>query len=155
MSGLLSASSLHRSLFVLGRLIFGGIFVWFALEKLFEPSAYFEKAILEYQLLPDAFAPLMAAVLPWAELGLGLFVLLGWWFRPSVKVLMLLLLVFIVAIGSTTLRGIPLESCGCSGSTFNLGTLPHEVVIKDILLLGIGWFLLKTRVRPWMLDSKS
>lgn len=148
-------SRFSGALFLLGRIVFGGIFVWFAVEKLLEPSVYFEQAILEYQIVPEKLAPLMAMILPWVEFILGFLVLLGWNFRRSVIGLMILLIMFILAISSTTVRGIPLVSCGCSGSMFNLGTKPHEVVIKDLLLLGVGLYLLKAKVRSWMLDPQS
>lgn len=139
--------------FVLGRIILGGIFVWSGVVKVLEPVQNFEAAIIEYQILPDALIRPFALSLPWVEIIIGVFIVLGWMFRWSVLGAMGLLGVFMIAIVSTTLREIPLVSCGCLGSSFSLGTKPHEVFWKDLILLAIGYFLLKTKIRPWLLDQ--
>lgn len=137
----------------LGRMVLGGIFIWSGIVKIIEPADQFESAIAAYQIVPEFILPVMALILPWVELIFGVFVVLGWMFRFSVGVLIFLLIVFMIAVGSTVAAGISLDGCGCFGSSFSLGDDPWDVIWKDAALLGIGLMLFKFRVRVLCLDS--
>ena len=68
--------------------------------------------IYNYRLVPGAALDLMALVLPWLELLVGLALILGIWARTAAVLVGALLLVFIVAISWNLVRGNPIV-CGC------------------------------------------
>ena len=63
---------------LMARLILGVIFIYASIDKIFHPAAFAE-AVYNYQILPDALINLTAIVLPWLELILGAFLILGLW----------------------------------------------------------------------------
>ena len=71
----------------------------------------------------------VATGLPWLELLLGLYLLVGLFTQISAAVALTLLAVFTAALTSALLRGLPLEGCGCFGS----------VVLQQMPV--IGWLL--------------
>jgi hypothetical protein len=64
--------------------------------------------------LPPAFVGFSAIALPLFEIVLGVYLLLGWQLRVVSVVSVVLLLVFISALSSVVIRGIP-TPCGCFG----------------------------------------
>jgi uncharacterized membrane protein YphA (DoxX/SURF4 family) len=81
--------------------------------------AEFARVIYRYQVIgPNATLPpqvpnLLAATLPWIELIAGLLLIVGVWRREAALLCGLLLLAFILAVGSTLWRGIDIQNCGC------------------------------------------
>jgi uncharacterized membrane protein YphA (DoxX/SURF4 family) len=108
--------------------------------------AAFARIIYRYQVVgPDARLPplvanLVAVTLPWVELLVGLSLITGLWRREAAFVVALLLLVFVLAVGSTLWRGIDIQNCGC----FSLGADGRQaglrLVLGDLgLLLAALW----------------
>ena len=64
--------------------------------------------------LPPAFVGFSAIALPLFEIVLGVYLLLGWQLRVVSVVSVALLAVFIAALASVVVRGIP-TPCGCFG----------------------------------------
>jgi uncharacterized membrane protein YphA (DoxX/SURF4 family) len=89
----------------------GLFFVAAALPKLADPPS-FAHMIYNYRLLPGGLVNLLALVLPWLELLVGVALVLGLWSRTAAAVVGVLLLVFAVAISLNLLRGNAIE-CGC------------------------------------------
>ena len=89
----------------------GLLFVAAALPKLVDPPS-FAHMIYNYRLVPGAFVNLMALVMPWLELFVGLALILGIWTRTSASLVGALLLVFIAAISLNLARGNAID-CGC------------------------------------------
>jgi putative oxidoreductase len=96
------------------RLVLGFLFIFASIEKISQPEE-FARSITYYHLLPIALVNLVALLLPWIELLAGLFLLLGILPRGSALLLLLLLGIFIVAIGISLARGLDI-SCGCFGT---------------------------------------
>ncbi len=84
------ADGLGTYAFVGARLLLGGIFIYASVDKILYPAG-FAQTIHNYQLLPDILVNITAVVLPWIELFLGLFLILGLWL-PGAAVLTNLLL---------------------------------------------------------------
>src|SRR5579871_4253022 len=76
------------------RVILGVIFVYAAWIKLREPWAMFAISIDSYQVLPDWATEMVARVLPWFELGLGILLIAGFWRRVSTLSASVLLALF-------------------------------------------------------------
>jgi len=99
------------ALFLLARIVLGGLFVWASLDKIAHPAAMAE-IIYNYQILPDALVNLSALFLPWVELLCGLSLVFGVLARGAALILTVLLLVFMLALGYNLYRGLEV-ACGC------------------------------------------
>lgn len=122
----------HRILTIFARLILGGIFVFASVGKILHPEE-FAQAIYNYQILPDVFINLTAIVLPWLELVLGSFLIIGLWVPGTVVLSNLLLMTFIGALLFNITRGLDI-GCGCFSSTTE-STMNIWTVLRDISFL--------------------
>lgn len=84
--------------------------------KAVHPTAEFAAMISAYKLLPAQAVPVLALVLPYLEMWVGLFVMTGMFTRVGPAAAMGLFSVFLFALASALLRGIDLVSCGCFGA---------------------------------------
>lgn len=112
--GLLLLSGLplqHIALQRAARILIGSVFVFAAIDKIYNPDA-FAKNINNYHVLPYAALNIMALVLPWAELLAGAMLLAGVKIRASAALTSAMLFVFILAIIAAILRGYNIN-CGC------------------------------------------
>ncbi|MBW2000497.1 MAG: DoxX family membrane protein, partial [Deltaproteobacteria bacterium] len=86
------------------RLFLGAVFVHASLDKIHDPEA-FAKAVYNYQILPDLLVNIVAIVLPWLELVVGIFLITGLLLPGSVFLAKALMLVFFGAILFNMARG--------------------------------------------------
>jgi uncharacterized membrane protein YphA (DoxX/SURF4 family) len=98
-------------LFALGRILLGGVFVWASWDKILDPTA-FAQAIANYQMVSPALGNPAALILPWIELVCGVCLILNRWTRGSALICVLLLVVFMGALGYNIHRGMDI-GCGC------------------------------------------
>src|ERR1700736_6546087 len=111
------------ALLLLGRLALGIIFLYAAYAKLHFDGAWhlrdyyflFAMAIDSYRLLPLWMVEGMARILPWMELALGVWLILGAGLRWAGATTSALLAVFMVAMARAKLMGLEIN-CGCFGS---------------------------------------
>jgi putative oxidoreductase len=115
--------------------VFGAVFVYAGAVKIAEPILFLED-VRSFRLLADPFAAWLALGLPWLELLAGLAVITGLFRGGGLLLLNGLLVVFLVVIAISWLRGLDI-SCGCFGG-------PPEpadyvtLVARDLLLLALG-----------------
>lgn len=132
-----------RIILVLLRMAVGAVFVYAAWAKLREPWTLFAISIDAYHVLPEWAVLIVARVLPWAELLLGLVLIAGFWRRISTTAASALLLVFFGLMVRAYARGESID-CGCFG--------PGEA-ISPITLLRDGGLLAAAvllAVRAWL-----
>jgi len=123
------------NIYVILRMCVGLIFVVSGFEKLIYPYQNFLYVIENYQILTSGLRELTARVLPWVELFLGAFCILGIWLKWSLRGLILMVLLFMVVVTQALLRNLPIDECGCFGQ---LITLPlHGVLMFDTIVLGL------------------
>lgn len=140
----------HPWLTVRTQIALGIFFVVAALPKLADPPA-FAHMIYNYRILPGPLVNLAALVMPWAELLLGIALVLGIWRRTAALLVGALLALFIVAISVNLLRGNAID-CGCF-DVASAGKSWEErirdmwmVVVRDIgMLLLVAQGLLGAR----------
>ena len=89
----------------------GGVFIYASYDKILHPEPFAE-AVFNYQILPDFLVNLTAIVLPWLELFLGVFLLIGIWLPGAAVLSTLLLTAFMGAMLFNFARGLDI-SCGC------------------------------------------
>jgi len=99
---------------LIARIIVGLVFIAAGVLKVGHP-ADLGSTIVAFRLnLPPAFVGFSAVALPLFEIVLGAYLLLGWQLRIVSVMSVALLLVFIAALSSVVIRGIP-TPCGCFG----------------------------------------
>lgn len=126
-------------LFVL-RIILAFVFIYAGIEKIANPSD-FAQSIANYKLLPDLFINFFAITLPWIELVAGLLLLFGIAVKENSAIISSLLIVFLIAIIISLLRGLNID-CGCFGTS--AGTkIGFTKLIEDFILLIFGYLLIK------------
>jgi uncharacterized membrane protein YphA (DoxX/SURF4 family) len=96
---------------IIVRLILGAVFIYASIDKIAHPAA-FAKAIYNYQILPIFLINLTAIILPWLELILGLFLVIGLFREGSVCIVTGLLVIFFGAMVFNLARGLDTH-CGC------------------------------------------
>src|ERR1035438_4375526 len=89
-----SQSRVLRMVALVLRVALGAVFAYAAWLKLREPWEMFAMSIDAYGLLPYKAVVVVARTLPWAELLIGLALMVGRWLRVSAGAASLLLLVF-------------------------------------------------------------
>jgi len=119
----------------------GAVFVYASLSKIEDPRA-FAKIVYHYQVIgPSAalgFVPanLLAVWLPWLELIAGVLLITGVWRREAALVSAAMLVVFVAAVGSTLVRGIDIQNCGCFALDESGRSAGWKLIAGDLALLA-------------------
>jgi putative oxidoreductase len=138
------------------RLLLGAIFISFALSKIMRP-AVFALNVVDYNLMPAWGVNLWSLALPWGELVVGLFLLLGIRTRAAAILIAGMNVIFIVGLVNAILHHMPIN-CGCVGEVGepvnwlkvlkNTGMLVMclQIYLYDrFLVLDRGGFILRDR----------
>jgi len=111
----LNGTSRSEWLTVRVQFVLAAFFVVAGIAKIADPPG-FAHEIHNYKMVPGALVNAMALILPWIEVVTGVALFLGIARRTAAKVLGILLLVFIAALGVNLARGHPVD-CGCFGTS--------------------------------------
>lgn len=133
-----------------GRPLVGGVFMFSGFSKLVAAPQEFAYIIEAYQILPPDWSMPLALVLPWMELFLGAWVLIGYFRRPSAAILSGMLGVFIIALLKAHFWELDLGSCGCFGNMVHLK--PWQASTLDTALLAFGVAIYKDPAGWWTAD---
>ncbi len=123
----------------IARLSLGLVFFASAITK-FRDIPAFVRGVLDYAILPDAIARLFGVVLPFAEMGTALLLLIGIFPLLSSCIAALLLLSFSVALAINAARGRAI-SCHCFGTSLTNRIGWHSLVRDLTLLPCAGWLI--------------
>lgn len=96
------------------RTFIGILFIFYGVSKIADPSQ-FANEIGNYGITPEFITQLMALVIPWAEMIIGVLLLFGVFQNENGVLATGLLLMFTVAVAIAFAKGLDI-SCGCSGS---------------------------------------
>ena len=139
-----------RLLDVVGTLArFGLAAVWLVsgLLKATDPDQTYV-AVRAYDVLPDAGVEVVAALLPWVELALGVLLLVGVGTRLVAGLSAVLLVVFVAGVTQAWARGLSID-CGCfgGGGAVEPGqtTYVQELLRDAGFLLMAGWLIARPR----------
>ncbi len=126
---------------LLARFILGAVFIYASLDKIADPVA-FSTNIDNYHISPIAINNLVAIILPWVELIIGLSLITGVFLDGASILTIGLLVFFIFIITQAYMRGISLD-CGCFKTVIDprLGDLKQEMlwrIFEDIIFLGLA-----------------
>ncbi len=126
-----------RGIVVTVRVVAAITFCFSGWIKLQSPQA-FADSIATFQLLPAPLISLLALGLPPFELAVGGLLLTGWKPRAAAFCGLAACTVFLLALGSALVRGLPVE-CGCFGGVPSSLSPTHRLWLaigRDLLLLG-------------------
>ena len=163
----------RRAVIWIGRLVLGGIFIYAGYAKIFLPNfnpwpffalkfsistnlSNFANQVESYKLLSPAGVSFVSHTLPFAEIGLGLLLLIGWRLRIWASVVTLIMLGFLTVVTRAYLLHMDIN-CGCFAT-------PEPISLKKIfedgalaglaLLMTIFSFLEARNPHPWTAPEK-
>lgn len=133
------------------RLVPAALFLWAGLEKAFARQDSI-LAVDAYDVLPERLVEPVAIVLPWAEIALGVLLVLGLFVRFAGVATAVLSAVFIAGLAQAKARGLAID-CGCFGG----GGLGDGVswwdIVRDVPILLAGVYLALHPRGPLQLDN--
>ena len=136
------------------RFIIGIIFIYASWDKIAHP-AEFAKAIGNYHAVPFGLENMMAMVLPWLELLVGICLIAGIMVDGAAIMSVVMNVVFIFAISQALARGISIE-CGCFSVTAEGGDkIGLETILRDIVYLTMSLVILNRQERRLEFFPKS
>ena len=140
---------------VILRIFIGSILLVSGLEKVISPYQNFMYVIQGYEFLPSWMEKIVALSMPWAELIVGIFLVLGLWIQFSLKAAMLLFAGFIVVVGQALIRSLPIDQCGCFGESIHIP--PKVIIVFDSFMLLVTMWLLRnpSKVNRCSLDKSK
>ena len=168
-----SPFNFRRAIIWIGRLLLGGVFVYAGISKIFFPNphlwpvfvlrfsistnlATFAQQVESYKLLSPGGVAFVAHTLPFAEILLGLLLLLGWGLRVWAPLVTLLMLGFLTVVTRAYLLHMNIN-CGCFAT-------PEPISLKKIfedgamaalaLLMTIFAFMEARQPHPWAAAEK-
>lgn len=100
------------------RLTLGGVLLVAGFLK-YDEIDKSQMAVRAYEMLPVSLANFIGIVLPFAEIGMGLLLILGAVTRITAALSALLMVVFVIGISQAWARGLSID-CGCFGGEARL-----------------------------------
>jgi uncharacterized membrane protein YphA (DoxX/SURF4 family) len=123
------------------RFLIGALFIFSGWEKLIGAYQNFLYVVQSYEVFPSPVDMIVTRVVPWLELFIGLFLVLGLWLRLSLKGSALLLSGFMAIVAQAMIRQLPITECGCFGGAISFPL--YVVFLFDSGLLLVSLLLLK------------
>lgn len=135
------------------RLFIGGFFLLAGALKVAHPAAL-AVTIAAMQVVPRVVIAPLAMLLPYFEIGLGVYLIIGLFTRAAAIIVMMQLIVFAGIIASVVARGI-VTSCGCFGPADTAPATYLDVVrdlvlalaVLPVVLAGPGRFAVDSHMR--------
>ena len=125
-----SVSQTHLIIFHGLRLLLGGVFLFACYDKILHPRAFAEM-VFNYQILPDGLINIVALILPWLELLLGLCLISGVWLPGATVISTFLITIFIGALVFNQIRGLNIQ-CGCFSTEITRESADLWTVARDL-----------------------
>jgi uncharacterized membrane protein YphA (DoxX/SURF4 family) len=169
-----SPLNLRRAIIWIGRLVLGGIFVYAGYSKLFLPNfipwplfalrfslstnlSNFAIQVESYKLLSAGGVSFVAHTLPFAEILLGLLLLIGWQLRIWASLITLIMLGFLGAVSRAYILHMDIN-CGCFATP---EPLTGMTIVRDgslsalAVLMTVFAFLEARKPHPWSAPEKA
>lgn len=142
----------NRYLTIASRLLLGAIFIVAGAGKLGQPGQ-FAKVVADIGILPPNWAHVYGLMLPWAEVIVGLLIVLGLLLRLSVGAGMVMTLGFVVANIYTLLRSRDAYCPSCFGELDILALPIPAALTIDIVMLLLATYILFRATNCLSLDA--
>jgi uncharacterized membrane protein YphA (DoxX/SURF4 family) len=128
------------------------LLLWSGLAKGFDEQGSIV-AVDAYDVLPDGMVRLVAAVLPWVEIAVGLLLLLGLFVRFAGIAAAVLGAMFIAAMAQAKARGLAID-CGCFGGGGAGAGVTWWDIVRDVPIVLCGLYLAARPRGPLQLDNR-
>ena len=125
------------------RILLGLIFIIASIDKIIDPAG-FARDISNYHFVPFGFENIIAIILPWLELFIGLGLILGIMVDGASVISGILLILFIILIFQATIRGFNID-CGCGLKEGEI--VGWRKIFEDLILLLGAYFVWKRKVK--------
>src|SRR6202521_4304082 len=157
-----SPLNLRRAFIWIGRLVLGGIFIYAGYAKIFLPImhprpsigialAFFALQVGSYQILPPWGVNFVAHTLPFAEIALGLLLIIGWRLRTWAVLSTLLILGLFGALVRSYASGMQ-NNCGCFATPepLTIATVIRDGALAALaLVMTVLAFIEAREPHPW------
>ena len=160
--------NLRRAVIWIGRLLLGGIFIYAGYSKIFLPNtnfwplfilkfsitmniSHFADQVAAFKMLPPWGVQFVANTLPFAEIILGLLLLIGWRLRIWAPVLTVIMLGFFGVVLRAYLLHMDIN-CGCFATPEPIGlkkVLEDAALSVLALLMTVFVFMEARQPHPW------
>jgi len=168
-----SPFNFRRAVIWIGRLVLGGIFIYAGFSKLVFPNTHlwpmfvlrfslsmnissFAQQVESYKMISPDASQLVAHILPFVEIVLGLLLLIGWRLRIWATAITVVMVGFLAVVTRAYLLHMDIN-CGCFAT-------PEPVSLKKIaedgalsalaLLMTIFAFIEARKPHPWTAPEK-
>ncbi len=138
-------------LVLFSRLVLGVVLIYASWDKIFN-VAQFARDIQNYAVPTFGLENLMAMVLPWLELVVGICLIGGVMVDGAAWLTLGMMAMFIVMIGLAILRGIDIE-CGCGMREGEMVGLPK--LIEDCVYFALSAIIIRRNSTRWEIFPKS
>jgi len=133
------------------RLVPAGLFLWAGLEKAFARQDSI-LAVNAYDVLPERLVEPVAILLPWAEIAIGVLLVLGLFVRFAGLATAFLAGTFIIGLAQAKARGLQID-CGCFGGGGVGAGVTWWDIVRDIPIVLAGLYLAVRPRGPLQLDN--
>jgi putative oxidoreductase len=135
------------------RIVLGGVFLVAGATKIADPGGL-AASIRSYELpLPEWFVSASAYSLPYLEVLLGLYLLIGLFTKVSAWATNGLIVLFTLALAQGALRGLEID-CGCFGSSAGGESNLWLDAARDVGLLALGIHIALAPPSRYSIDAR-
>ncbi|OGU58247.1 MAG: hypothetical protein A2V66_03380 [Ignavibacteria bacterium RBG_13_36_8] len=120
------------------RILLALVFLFAAIGKISNPEE-FAVAITNYKMFPTFIINLIAIIVPWIELVIGLLMLFGIAVKENAIIISTFLFCFIIIIAIALIRGLDIQ-CGCF-STHEGQRIGITKILENFIMLAFGIYL--------------
>ena len=115
--------------------IVAGIFIYAGVLKMVDP-VQFASDLDNYKILPWPVSVALAFYLPWLEIFCGLALIVRYFYRGAISILMILILVFTLATIAAKIRGLDI-TCGCFGHASQHWSFPAHLMTNLAIIAAL------------------
>ncbi len=146
MKGFLS----NTVLILLVRVFLGALFIIASLDKITDVHS-FVSSILNYKIVDEPLAMIVATILPWLELFCGIALVIGIYPKTSALLITAMLIAFTLLVASAMLRGLDI-SCGCFTQDPSADKIGWQKIFENcgMMLLGVYLLFAKDGDSSWL-----
>ena len=144
-------NKLYPWLIVLIRVLLGVIFIYASYDKILDPGK-FARDIANYHIIPFGLENLIAIILPWLELFIGIGLIAGLMVDGSSMISGGLMTIFILFILQATLRGFNIE-CGCGLKEGEM--VGWNKILENLVFLGASYLVWQRQQKLFEFSPKT
>ncbi len=133
------------------RIYIAGVFIYASFHKIIYPEL-FALDIASYDILPVELINLMAIVLPWLELFVGIMVFTGFQVKSNILLMIGMMIMFMTALSIALYNGLDM-ACGCFASSEAEEAISYKTLLRDFIWISICIYIFVFDNKPIGIDS--